>query len=79
MDTFLSEFNVYLIELLYQINSLNYYYVIIFLFVFSIIFFSFPIPGIFLVTINASFLGFVGFLVSYISCNISALLAFFLL
>ena len=58
-------YSSYLIELLYQINSLNYYYVIIFLFVFSIIFFSLPIPGAFLVTINASsFLTSLNFFVS---------------
>jgi len=77
MEFFLNEFKMNILNYLIYIETIDHFYLIFILCLFSIILFSIPIPGSFLVIINASFLGFGGFFVSYISCVISSIIVYF--
>tara|TARA_Y100001970_G_scaffold133470_1_gene164506 strand:+ start:2661 stop:3242 length:582 start_codon:yes stop_codon:yes gene_type:complete len=74
---FINEYKILLINYFYYIDDINKAYLLILLIFFSIIILSIPIPGSFVVAINASFFGIAGFLISFISALISSILIYF--
>ena len=74
---FINEYKILLINYFYYIDDINKAYLLILLIFCSIIILSIPIPGSFVVAINASFFGIAGFLISFISALISSILIYF--
>ena len=74
---FINEYKILLINYFYYIDEINKAYLLILLIFCSIIILSIPIPGSFVVAINASFFGIAGFLISFISALISSILIYF--
>lgn len=73
MNYFSNEILFYFLNLIDTINHINYFTKLIVFFISGIFLYSLPIPGAILIIINNSIFGFVGFFISYVSCNISAI------
>lgn len=74
MNYFSNELLFYFLNIFDTINHVDYNIKLIIFLISGIILYSLPIPGSILIVINNSFFGFIGFFISYISCNISAIL-----
>ena len=75
----MSEFFLNLIPYLTEhMNEINIIYLAIIIIAFSLILYSLPIPGTFILIFHIIFFGLYGFLTAYFCANISAILLYFL-
>ena len=79
MSEILIEFRTTLLDLLIFVENIGDIYLVLTLILFSIFFLSIPIPGSFVVMINAFFLGFYGFFISLVGAIISSLILYILI